>query len=251
MWNACSGIAIKNFLMPRVHTAAFEAHDVHPAMQLLLVEDDAMLSSALRAGLERDGYQVDIAADAPAARLALTDHGYAAVLLDLGLPGGSGLQVLRSVRERYDTTPVLIMTARDQLSDRIAGLDAGADDYLVKPFQPDELGARLRAVLRRAFGRVAPVLTCKTVRLDPARREVTRNDQAVSLSVHEYRTLLALMERCGRVVTRQQLEEAVYGGDSTIESNTVAVYVHQLRRKLGDDLIATVHGHGYRMGDGR
>ena len=220
-------------------------------MQLLLVEDDEMLSRALRAGLERDGYQVDVAADAPAARLALTDHGYAAVLLDLGLPGGSGLQVLRGVRDRYDTTPVLILTARDKLSDRIAGLDAGADDYLVKPFQPDELGARLRAVLRRAQGRVAPVLAVKAVRLDPARRSVTLRDEPVPLSVHEYRTLLALMERSGRVVTRHQLEEAVYGGDSTIESNTVAVYVHQLRRKLGDDLIVTVHGHGYRMGDAR
>jgi two-component system OmpR family response regulator len=220
-------------------------------MQLLLVEDDEMLSRALRAGLERDGYQVDVAADAPAARLALTDHGYAAVLLDLGLPGGSGLQVLRGVRDRYDTTPVLILTARDKLSDRIAGLDAGADDYLVKPFQPDELGARLRAVLRRAQGRVAPVLAVKAVRLDPARRSVTLRDEPVPLSVHEYRTLLALMERSGRVVTRHQLEEAVYGGDSTIESNTVAVYVHQLRRKLGDDLIVTVHGHGYRMGEAR
>ncbi|KQV98002.1 response regulator transcription factor [Rhizobacter sp. Root1221] len=220
-------------------------------MQLLLVEDDEMLSRALRAGLERDGYEVDVAADAPAARLALTDHGYAAVLLDLGLPGGSGLQVLRGVRDRYDTTPVLILTARDKLSDRIAGLDAGADDYLVKPFQPDELGARLRAVLRRAQGRVAPVLAVKAVRLDPARRSVTLRDEPVALSVHEYRTLLALMERSGRVVTRYQLEEAVYGGDSTIESNTVAVYVHQLRRKLGDDLIVTVHGHGYRMGDAR
>ena len=220
-------------------------------MQLLLVEDDPMLAQALRTGLEREDYRVDVAGDAPGARLALTDHGYAAVLLDLGLPGGSGLQVLRSVRERYDTTPVLIMTARDQLSDRIAGLDAGPDDYLVKPFPSDELSARLRAVLRRALGRVAPVLSCRDVRLDPARRQVTLRDAPVAVSVHEYRTLLALMERCGRVVTRAQLEEAVYGSESTIESNTVAVYVHQLRRKLGDDLIATVHGHGYRMGDAR
>jgi two-component system OmpR family response regulator len=217
--------------------------------QLLLVEDDAMLARALATGLEQAGYAVDHAADAPAARLALTDHGYDAVLLDLGLPGGSGLQVLKSVRERYDTTPVLILTARDQLSDRIAGLDAGADDYLVKPFPPDELAARLRAVLRRAQGRVSPVLAARGIRLDPATRKVTRDDQPVTLSLHEYRTLLALMERSGRVVTRAQLEEAVYGGDSAIESNTVAVYVHQLRRKLGDELIVTVHGHGYRLGE--
>ena len=217
-------------------------------MQLLLVEDDAMLAHALATGLERAGYRVDRASDVPAARLALRDHAYTAVLLDLGLPSGSGLQVLRGVRERYDTTPVIILTARDQLSERIAGLDAGADDYLVKPFQPDELAARLRAVLRRAHGRVAPVLVARSIRLDPATRSVTRDDQPVALSLHEYRTLLALMERSGRIVTRPQLEEAVYGGESSIESNTVAVYVHQLRRKLGDDLITTVHGHGYRLG---
>jgi len=133
-------------------------------MQLLLVEDDTMLAHALATGLERAGYRVDRAADAPAARLALCDHAYAAVLLDLGLPGGSGLSVLRGVRERYDTTPVIILTARDQLSDRIAGLDAGADDYLVKPFQPDELAARLRALLRRAQGRVSPVLVLRSIR---------------------------------------------------------------------------------------
>ncbi len=217
-------------------------------MRLLLIEDDTMLARALIEGLQRENYTVDHACDAPAARLALIDHAYAAVLLDLGLPGGSGLQVLKAVRERYDTTPVLIITARDNLVERIAGLDAGADDYLVKPFQLDELGARLRAVLRRAQGRVAPVLTVGEIRLDPATRHVTRNSDAVSLSLHEYRTLLALMERAGRVTTRQQLEDAVYGGSSAIESNTVAVYVHQLRRKLGDELIATVHGHGYRIG---
>jgi two-component system OmpR family response regulator len=216
-------------------------------MQLLLVEDDNMLADALATGLTRAGYRVDHAADAPAARLALSDHAYSAVLLDLNLPSGSGLTVLRGVRERYDTTPVIILTARDQLSDRIAGLDAGADDYLVKPFQPDELAARLRAVLRRAQGRVSPVLSARSIRLDPATRAVTRDGQPVSLSLHEYRTLLAMMERCDRIVTRQQLEEAVYGGESAIESNTVAVYVHQLRRKLGDDLIVTVHGHGYKL----
>ena len=216
-------------------------------MQLLLVEDDAMLAEALVTGLTRAGYKVDHAPDTPAARLALSDHAYSAVLLDLNLPGGSGLTVLRGVRERYDTTPVIILTARDQLSDRIAGLDAGADDYLVKPFQPDELAARLRAVLRRAQGRVSPVLTARNIRLDPATRSVTRDDEPVNLSLHEYRTLLAMMERQGRIVTRQQLEEAVYGGESSIESNTVAVYVHQLRKKLGDDLIVTVHGHGYKL----
>lgn len=217
-------------------------------MQILLVEDDAMLAAAVRESLLRHRYEVDVAADAAAARIALGDHHYGAVLLDLGLPGGSGLRVLRFMRERYDTTPVLIVTARGQLSERIEGLDAGADDYVVKPFQLDELEARLRAVLRRANGRVAPVLEVSDVRLDPAQRCVWRAGAPVALSVHEYRTLLTLMERTGRVVTRAQLEAALYGADSPIESNTVAVYIHSLRRKLGEALIVTVHGQGYRLG---
>ncbi|KAB8194397.1 response regulator [Lysobacter maris] len=217
---------------------------------LLLVEDDAMLAEALRAGLAQQGFEVDWVVDAAQARTVLVDHGYHAVLLDLGLPGGSGLGVLQAMRGRYDTTPVLIVTARDQLSDRISGLDAGADDYIVKPFQPDELYARLRAVVRRSQGRVSPVLSCDGVTLDPARREVTRDGEAVAVSMHEFRTLMLLMERAGRVVSREQLEEAVYGSSGTIESNTIAVYVHQLRRKLGESLIATVHGYGYRIGGG-
>jgi two-component system OmpR family response regulator len=221
-------------------------------MNLLLVEDDDMLAQAVKASLQRDDCCVEWVADAPSARVALVDHGYSAVLLDLGLPGGSGLGVLQALRARYDPTPVLVLTARDQLSDRIAGLDAGADDYLVKPFQLDELAARLRAVLRRAQGRVSPTLHQGEVTLDPSRRSVTRSGQPVTLSVSEYRTLLALMEGRGRVLTRGQLEDAVYGHSSHIESNTIAVYVHQLRRKLGDGLIATVHGFGYRLdGDAR
>jgi two-component system OmpR family response regulator len=220
-------------------------------MNLLLVEDDEMLAHAVRAGLQRDDWRVDWAADAAAARLALSDHGYAAVLLDLGLPRGSGLAVLQGLRQRYDATPVLIVTARDALSDRIAGLDAGADDYVVKPFELDELCARLRAVVRRSQGRVSPTLTHGDVMVDPARRSVARAGTPVTLSVNEYRTLVALMERRGWVVTRAQLEDAVYGGAGSIESNTIAVYIHQLRRKLGDDLIATVHGFGYRIGEER
>jgi len=219
-------------------------------MNLLLVEDDDMLAQAVVAGLQRDAdCRVERVADAQSARLALVDHGYTAVLLDLGLPKGSGLGVLQALRARYDATPVLVITARDQLSDRIAGLDAGADDYLVKPFQLDELSARLRAVLRRSQGRVSPTLRQGDVTLDPARRSVTRAGQPVTLSISEYRTLLALMERRGRVLTRSQLEDAVYGSSSQIESNTIAVYVHQLRRKLGEGLIATVHGFGYRIGE--
>jgi len=216
---------------------------------ILLVEDDRMLGDAVAAALRQDGWDVARAEDAGAAKTALIDHAFAAVLLDLGLPRGSGLDVLNALRQRYDTTPVLIVTARDQLSDRVRGLDAGADDYIVKPFQTDELCARLRAVVRRSQGRVAPVLSYRDVVLDPAARTVTRGGQSVKLGVHEYRTLMALMERQGRVVARDALESLVYGGDGTIESNTIAVYIHQLRRKLGDDFITTVHGFGYRVGE--
>lgn len=219
-------------------------------LQVLLVEDDAMLGDALRASMAQAGMRVDWVRDVPEARLALVDHGYGAVLLDLGLPGGSGLAVLKYLRGRYDATPVLIITARDRLSERVQGLDAGADDYIVKPFQLDELLARLRAVVRRSSNSVVSVLRCRDVSLDPARRVVTRAGAEVTLSASEYRTLLALMERAGQTVSREQLESAVYGGSGTIESNTVAVYVHQLRRKLGEDLVATVHGLGYRIAGG-
>jgi len=218
--------------------------------RLLLVEDDRMLGDALAAALVQDGWSIDRAEDVASARLALVDHGYTAVLLDLGLPRGSGLDVLLALRQRYDTTPVLIITARDQLSDRVRGLDAGADDYIVKPFEAGELGARLRAVVRRTQGRVAPVLRHGDIVLDPADRSVRLGDRPVRLGVHEYRTLLALMERPGRVIARDMLESLVYGGDGAIESNTIAVYIHQLRKKLGDGVITTVHGFGYRLGEG-
>jgi two-component system, OmpR family, response regulator len=216
---------------------------------ILLVEDDRMLGDALAAALAQDGWHADRSEDAASARVALIDHGYVAVLLDLGLPKGSGLDVLAAMRARYDATPVLIITARDQLSDRIRGLDSGADDYIVKPFQRDELLARLRAVVRRSQGRVAPVLRWRDVVLNPAERSVTRAGHRVALGAHEYRTLLALMESQGRVVSRDFLEDRLYGGNGTIESNTVAVYIHQLRRKLGEEVVVTVHGYGYRLGD--
>jgi two-component system OmpR family response regulator len=218
-------------------------------LSILLVEDDRMLSDAVAAALRQDSWHVDAAHDAQSAHIALVDHAYVALLLDLGLPNGSGLEVLRAVRARYDATPTLIITARDELGERIRGLDAGADDYIVKPFQIDELLARLRAVLRRARGQVAPVLNYRDISVDPARRVVTRSGRAIRLSVHEFRTLLALMERQGRVVARSHLEDQIYGGSASIESNTIAVYIHQLRRKLGEDLIATVHGFGYRLGE--
>jgi two-component system, OmpR family, response regulator len=218
-------------------------------MQLLLVEDDAMLADAVCEGARQNAWKIDHVGDAAAARLALVDHAYSAVLLDIGLPGDSGLSVLKAMRVRYDVTPVLMLTARGQLSERIQGLDAGADDYLVKPFQVDELWARVRAVIRRSQGRVVPVFTYRDIKLDRGKRLVTRGGKHVPLSAHEYRTLLALLERPGHVVTRAHLEDVVYGSSSSIESNTIAVFIYQLRRKLGDDLITTLHGHGYMIGE--
>jgi two-component system OmpR family response regulator len=155
------------------------------------------------------------------------------------------------MRGRYDPTPVLMLTARGQLSERIHGLDAGADDYIVKPFQFDELWARVRSVIRRSQGRVIPVFSHGDIEVDRSRRVVSKAGVEVTLSAHEYRTLLALLERPGRVVTRDHLQDAVYGNASAVESNTIAVFIHQLRRKLGDDLIRTVHGHGYVVGQPR
>lgn len=216
---------------------------------ILLVEDDPMLGQALTAALGQEGLRVVHCQDVGSARTALVDHAFVAVLLDLGLPRGSGLEVLASMRSRYDPTPVLIITARDQLSDRVRGLDAGADDYIVKPFQRDEMMARLRAVLRRSRGAVTPVLRWRDVEIDPAAQLVTRGGKRVSLSANEFRILLTLFESSGRVLSRDQLQDRLYGSDSDIGSNTVAVYVHQLRRKLGDGVVVTELGFGYRAGD--
>lgn len=217
-------------------------------MHLLLVEDDAMLGESICDGARQSGWSIDHVRDAAAARAALIDHAYVAVLLDIGLPGDSGLTVLRFMRGRYDSTPVLILTARAQLSERITGLDAGADDYLIKPFQFAELWARVRSIIRRSQGRVVPVFTHGDVQIDRSRRVVSKAGVDVVLSAHEYRTLLALAERPGHVMTRDHLHDIVYGTVSNVESNTIAVFIHQLRRKLGDDLIRTVHGLGYVIG---
>ncbi len=218
-------------------------------MHLLLVEDDAMLAEAICDGVRQNGWRIDHAGDASAARIALVGHAYSAVLLDLGLPGESGLSVLKAMRGRFDAAPVIILTARGQLSERILGLDAGADDYLVKPFQFDELWARLRAVVRRSEGGVVPLLNFGEIQLDRANRTVTRAGVHVILSAQEYRTLLALLQRPGHTITRSHLEGVVYGSTSAVESNTIAVFIHQLRRKLGEHVIRTVHGHGYMIGE--
>jgi len=214
-------------------------------MRLLLVEDDLMIGESLQRALRLEGYAVDWVRAAPAADGTLASERFDLALLDLGLPGGDGLDVLRALRARHDATPVIVLTARDGRGDRVAGLDAGADDYLVKPFELDELNARIRAVLRRHAGRAEPLLAHGDVTLDPAARRVTRGGAAVPLSAREFAVLEALMLRPGAVLSRAQLEDRLYGWGEEIESNAVSVYVHQLRRKLGADFIGNVRGVGY------
>jgi two-component system response regulator QseB len=219
-------------------------------MRLLLVEDDVMVGEAVRAGLQNDGFVVDWVRDGAAAEAALAAHQPALVLLDLGLPKKGGLDVLRTLRTRRNPLPVLVITARDTVKDRIAGLDAGADDYLVKPFDLDELSARVRALLRRAAGRAEPVIERGPLTLDTATREVRVHGKAVSLSAREYLLLAALMERPGLVLSRAQIEDRIYGWGEEVSSNAVEVHVHNLRRKLGEDVIRTVRGAGYAVPDG-
>jgi len=221
-------------------------------MRLLLVEDDRMIGESLQRALRLEGYAVDWVRDAAAADSTLASERFDLVLLDLGLPPGAGvggpadgLSVLRAARARHDATPVIVLTARDARGDRVAGLDAGADDYLVKPFEFDELNARIRAVLRRHAGRAEPVLSAGGVTLDPATRRVTRDGAPVPLSAREFAVLEALLVKPGAVLSRAQLEDRLYGWGEEIESNAVSVYVHQLRRKLGADFIRTVRGVGY------
>ena len=217
-------------------------------MRLLLVEDDPMIGDSLRHSLRDDGWAADWVRDARAARAALAAERFDLLLLDLGLPDGSGLDVLRALRARGDATPAIVLTARDALGDRVAGLDAGADDYLVKPFEYEELTARMRAVLRRHAGRGEPLLAHGALRLDPATRQVTLHGVPVPLSARELAVLEALLARPGAILSRAQLEERLYGWGEEIESNAVSVYVHQLRRKLGADAIRTVRGVGYYLG---
>lgn len=214
-------------------------------MRLLIVEDDRMIGESLQRALRLEGYAVDWVRDATAAAGTLASERFDLVLLDLGLGQADGLDVLRALRARDDATPVIVLTARDARGDRVAGLDAGADDYLVKPFELDELNARIRAVLRRRDGRAGPLLTHGRVSLDPASRRVSLGGVPVTLSAREYAVLEALMARPGAVLSRAQLEDRLYGWGEEIESNAVSVYVHQLRKKLGADFIGNVRGVGY------
>lgn len=214
-------------------------------MRVLLVEDDALLGKAVRTGLEQQGHAVDWVQDGDAAELALLASEYAALVLDFGLSRQNGVKLLKKVRARG--VPVVIIAARDEITNRIAGLDSGVDDFIVKPFDLQELGARLRAVVRRASGRAAHDIVHGMLKVDPVARSVILDDKLVSLTGREFAILTQLLENRGKVLSRQQLQEALYSWSDEIESNTVEVHVHHLRRKLGRDLIKTMHGMGYRI----
>jgi DNA-binding response OmpR family regulator len=216
-------------------------------MRLLLVEDDPMVGESIRDGLGQEGYTVDWVRDGKGAEAALGAEPYGAVLLDLGLPRMDGLDVLRAARAKRNDVPILVITARDAVADRIKGLDAGADDYLVKPFDLDELAARVRALVRRAEGRAEPVVRHGPIALDPATRAVTLRGRPVELSGREFALLQALLQRPGAVLSRAQLEERLYGWDEEVGSNAVEVHIHNLRRKLGADTIRNVRGVGYTI----
>ena len=216
-------------------------------MRVLLVEDDALLGAAIHAGLEQSDYTVDWLRDGAQAASALRTAEPDLLILDIGLPGRSGLEILAELRARGSSLPVLLLTARDTVSDRIAGLDRGADDYLVKPFDLGELTARLRAIARRRGGRAEAVIRHGDLVLDPASRAVTRAGESVSLSAKATMILEALLERPGIPVSRERLELTLYGWNEGVDSNTIEVHVHHLRKKLGKDLIRTVRGLGYMI----
>lgn len=214
-------------------------------MKLLLVEDDALLGDGVRAGLKQAGFAVDWVQDGLAAKVALDSEEYDLLVLDLGLPKLSGMDLLKSVRAKRASLPVLILTARDTVADRVAGLNAGADDYLVKPFDLDELIARLNALLRRSAGQVALTLQHGAIELTPASHQVRLAGTDVSMSAREFSLLHTLLLHTGRVHSREQLEQTLYGWGEEVESNAIEVHVHHLRKKLGSDLIRTLRGVGY------
>jgi two-component system response regulator QseB len=217
-------------------------------MRLLLIEDDAMIGRAVRLGLVQAGFTVDWITDGHSGQAAAANGVYDALVLDLGLPRIDGLSLLQQLRARRDTVPVLIISARDTVPDRIAGLNAGADDYLLKPFDLDELIARVRALLRRHAGAASSAVTVGALSLDPVQRVVTQAGREVALTGKEFALLEALMRRPGAVLSRERLEESVYGWGEEVSSNAVEVHLHNLRRKLGNQVIRNVRGVGYRIG---
>jgi DNA-binding response OmpR family regulator len=216
-------------------------------MRILLVEDDELLGDGIRVGLTQADFAVDWVQDGMLGDTALYTEPYAAVVLDLGLPRLSGLDLLRRLRARGDATPVLILTARDAIGDRVKGLDSGADDYLVKPFDLDELAARLRALIRRSHSGASPVLRLHGVLLDPAQHRVEFHGEPVELTARQFALLHELMLNAGRVLSREQLEQRLYPWGEEVESNAIEVHVHHLRRKLAPELVRTVRGVGYLM----
>jgi two-component system OmpR family response regulator len=214
-------------------------------MRALLIEDDTMIADGVLTALRREGYSADWLRDGQIASDTLKSFRFDIVLLDLGLPRRDGLDLLREFRARDDATPVIVLTARDEVRQRVAGLDAGADDYLVKPFDLDELIARMRSLRRRSAGRATPVIEHRGVRMDTVTRAVWKDDTLVALSAKEYAVLEALLLRPGAVLSRQQLEDRIYTWKDQVGSNAVEVYVHSLRRKLGADFIRTLRGVGY------
>lgn len=214
-------------------------------MRVLLVEDDRLLGDGVLTGLRQNGYAVDWVYDGNLAEAALRNENYDLVILDLGLPNQSGMEVLRRLRARGESTPVLIVTARDTVEDKVEGLDTGADDYLIKPFDLDELLARVRAVARRRSGRIAPIISHGDITIDPAAHKVTRSGHVVDISPKEFALLQALFDNEGRVVSRSRLEEGLYAWNEEVESNAIEVHIHHLRKKLGAELIRTIRGVGY------
>jgi len=216
-------------------------------MRILVVEDDAILLDGLSVGLGLAGFTVDAVANCGDAEAALAAQNYNAVVLDLMLPDGSGLDILKSMRQARDDTPVLLLTARDQVPERIAGLDAGADDYVGKPFDLHELAARVRAIARRGTGRASSTLEWQGVELDPAEMSVQFNGEPLRVTRREFSILRSLMERPTATISKSSLEEALYGWQEEVESNAVEVHIHHLRSKLGSGFIETVRGVGYRL----
>lgn len=217
------------------------------AMKILLIEDDQMIGSSLNQTLKSAGYAVNWCQDAKSGSLALASEQYALVLLDLGLPDFSGLELLKSMRAAKNATPVLILTARDSIEDRVAGLNAGADDYLVKPFALAELEARLRALLRRSAGNASAELSNGELTLDTQAKVLMHAGNSFALAAREYAVMHALLETPGKVWSRSQLEERIYGWDEEVESNAVEFHIHQLRKKLGTEAIINIRGLGYRV----
>lgn len=217
-------------------------------MRILLVEDDRLLGDGISAGLRQDGYAVDWLRRGDEVLPALEGSQFDLLIIDLGLPGVSGTEVIKRIRRKNLNIPVLILTARGTLEDRVSGLDTGADDYMVKPIDIEELSARIRALSRRSHGQSTPALSYAGITLDPAVHSVTRDGVAVELSPKEFSILQTLMQQSGKIVPRTRLEESLYGWNESVASNAIEVHIHHIRKKLGSDVIETVRGVGYAMG---